>query len=99
MSFGDVEVYNKTYEQFLHAVRAAGDVDPDWSPPTPKYEYKWDVPEAQNGGANVGDGVFGPFGEEEMRAWFEANYFGSSGEKVKIRPVGGEWGNWDDVLD
>lgn len=72
---------------------------PDWTPPSVKYEYKWDVPEVQNGAANGSDGVFGPFSEEDMRAWYDASYFGATGEKVKVRPVGGEWRDWDDVVD
>lgn len=97
MSLGDIEIYNKTYEQFLRAVRASGSVDPNWEPPSTKYEYKWAVPEGAN--ANGTSSVFGPFGEEEMRAWYEASYFGPTGEKVKVRPLGGDWGDWEDVLD
>ena len=99
MSFGDVDAYNKTYEQFLRTVRAAGNVEPDWVPPSAKFEYKWDVPESANGTANGSASAFGPFSEEEMRAWFDASYFGPSGEKVKVRPVGGEWGDWEGVFD
>ncbi|KAL5532568.1 hypothetical protein ACEPAF_4342 [Sanghuangporus sanghuang] len=104
MSLGDIDVYNKTYEQFLRSVRTAGNVKPDWSPPPIMYEYKWDVPgtQTQNGSGetgNAGEQVFGPFGEEEMSAWYDAKYFGEFGEKVKVRVVGREWGDWDDVVD
>ena len=95
MSLGDTDIYNKTYEELVRAVRSAGKVDQAWVPPSAdvKYEYKWDVPEA--GDANQ---TFGPFSEEEMQAWYEAAYFGTAGEKVKVRRVGGEWGSWNDVV-
>lgn len=94
MSLGDTDVYSKTYEELVRAVRSSGAVDTSWVPPSAdvKYEYKWDVPGASGGEA------FGPFSEDEMRAWFKASYFGVGGEKVQVRPVGGEWGSWDDVL-
>lgn len=97
MSLGDTDIYSKTYEHILRSVRSAGDVAPDWVPPSAdalKYEYKWDVP-----GSTAQDGeVFGPFGEEDMDAWYKASYFGSSGEKVKVRRAGGEWDDWHSVL-
>ena len=96
MSLGDTDVYSKTYEELVRAVRAAGKVGQDWVPPSAdvKYEYKWDVP-----GASAEDGqVFGPFSEEEMQTWFKAQYFGVAGEKIKVRRQGGEWGSWDDVV-
>ena len=95
MSLGDTEIYNKTYEELVRSVRATGNVDKDWVPPSAdvQYEYKWDVPE-------VGDATqtFGPFSEEEMQAWYGAAYFGTAGEKVKVRKVGGEWGSWGAVV-
>ena len=95
MSLGDVDIYSKTYEELVRSIRRAGNVPEDWQPPSAdvKYEYKWAVPEAGDA-----DQVFGPFGEEEMQAWYGAAYFGSVGEKVKVRRVGGEWGNWSDVV-
>ncbi|KAH8116798.1 hypothetical protein DFH11DRAFT_1577595 [Phellopilus nigrolimitatus] len=99
MSFGDVDIYSKTYEHLLRSVRASGSVEPDWTPPDVKYEYKWDVPEAQLQSEGADPQVFGPFGEDEMKAWYSANYFGDSGEKVKVRASGGDWGDWDDVVD
>jgi CD2 antigen cytoplasmic tail-binding protein 2 len=96
MSLGDTDIYSKTYEELVRAVRSAGRVDPSWVPPSAdiQYEYKWDVP-----GVTSQDGEsFGPFGEDEMKVWFKAAYFGAMGEKVKVRPVGGDWGNWEDVL-
>ena len=96
MGLGDTDIYSKTYEELVRAVRSAGKVDRDWVPPSAdvKYEYKWDIP-----GSSGEDGqVFGPFSEEEMQAWYGAAYFGSVGEKVKVRRVGGEWGNWSDVV-
>ena len=99
LALGDVDVYNKTYEQFLRSVRSAGNVEPDWIPPPTKYEYKWDVPGTETQNGNAAEQIFGPFGEDEMLAWFGAKYFGESGEKVKVRVVGGEWGDWDDVVD
>ena len=95
MSLGDTDIYGKTYEELVRSGRASGKVDKDWIPPSAdvKYEYKWAVPEAGDA-----DQVFGPFGEEEMQAWYGAAYFGSIGEKVKVRRVGGGWGNWSDVV-
>lgn len=94
MSLGDTDIYSKTYEELVRSVRAAGRVDSAWVPPSAdvKYEYKWDMP-----GAVTGE-VFGPFGEEEMKTWHKAAYFGVGGEKVKIRAVGGKWGDWDDIV-
>ncbi|KAI0721092.1 hypothetical protein C8T65DRAFT_632193 [Cerioporus squamosus] len=95
MSLGDTDIYSKTYEELVRSVRGSGKVDKDWVPPSAdvKYEYKWDVPEAGDPGQ-----VFGPFSEEEMKAWHSAAYFGVSGEKVKVRKVGGDWGSWDEVV-
>jgi CD2 antigen cytoplasmic tail-binding protein 2 len=97
LSLGDGDIYNKTYEHVLRSVRSSGDVEPDWVPLTTTYEYKWDVPETTTNASDPQ--VFGPFKEAEMKAWYDANYFGVSGEKVKVRVVGGEWGDWDDVVD
>ncbi len=96
MSLGDLDIYDKTYEQLLRSIRSSGNVEPHWVPPNVKYEYKWDVSEAQ---ATAGDQVFGPFGGDELRAWYDAKYFGDAGEKVKVRVVGGEWGDWDHVVN
>jgi len=92
MSLGDTEIYSKTYEQIVRSIRSSGDVEPTWEPPSAevKYEYKWI-------GATDNQ-TFGPFGEEELGAWFKAAYFGSMGEKVKVRKVGGEWGDWDKIV-
>ncbi|KAJ3544932.1 hypothetical protein NM688_g5687 [Phlebia brevispora] len=96
MSMGDTDIYSKTYEELVRAVRKSGKVQDSWEPPSAdvKYEYKWDVP-----GATAGEGqVFGPFSEEEMQSWYKAAYFGIAGEKIKVRRVGGEWGSWDDIV-
>lgn len=95
MSLGDADVYSKTYEELVRSVRASGKVDRDWEPPSAdvKYEYKWAVPEAGDA-----EQVFGPFSEEDMQAWHSAAYFGTTGEKVKVRKLGGEWGNWNEVV-
>lgn len=94
MSLGDVDVYSKTYEELVRSVRASGQVAQDWMPPSAdiKYEYKWNVV-----GSETGD-TFGPFSEDKMRRWHSAAYFGQFGEKVKVRRLGGEWGDWDDVV-
>lgn len=94
MSLGDTDIYSKTYEELVRSVRSSGKVDQSWIPPSAdvRYEYKWDVPGAEDGQ------VFGPFSEEEMKGWFQAAYFGVAGEKVKARKVGGEWGSWDEVV-
>ena len=96
MSLGETDIYSKTYEELVRAVRSSGKVDKDWVPPSAdiKYEYKWDVP-----GSTGEDGqIFGPFSEEEMQAWHKAQYFGVAGEKIKIRKQGGDWGSWDDIV-
>jgi CD2 antigen cytoplasmic tail-binding protein 2 len=94
MSLGDTEIYSKTYEELVRAVRSSGSVDHSWEPPSAdrKFEYKWDIPQSQD------DQIFGPFGEEDMLSWHKASYFGPSGEKVKVRQVGKEWLSWDDVF-
>lgn len=96
MSLGDTDIYSKTYEELVRAVRRSGKVPESWEPPSAdaKYEYKWDVP----GSTGESGQVFGPFSEEEMHTWFKASYFGVAGEKIKVRRVGGEWSSWDDVL-
>lgn len=96
MALGDTDIYSKTYEQIVRAVRAAGKVDDAWVPPSAdiKYEYKWDVPDAS---AQEGQ-VFGPYSEEEMHAWYEASFFGAVGEKVKVRRTGGDWGSWSEIV-
>jgi len=99
MSFGDTDIYNKTYEELVRSVRSAGKVDQSWVPPSAdvKFEYVWDVPGATTPGQ---DGqIFGPYSEEEMRTWYKATYFGPSGEKIKVRTVGStEWVTWDYVV-
>ncbi|KAI0065410.1 hypothetical protein BV25DRAFT_1913465 [Artomyces pyxidatus] len=94
MSLGDTDIYSRTYEELVRSVRSAGKVEPSWIPPSAdvKYEYRWDV-----AGSTGQDGeVFGPFGEDEMKTWFNASYFGVAGENVKVRVVGGDWMAWDD---
>jgi len=96
LSLGDIDIYSRTYEEIVRSVRSAGKVGSSWVPPSAdvKYEYKWDVP-----GSTGGEGqVFGPYSEDEMLSWFKASYFGLTGEKVKVRPVGGDWGSWSDCL-
>lgn len=95
MSLGDTDIYSKTYEELVRSVRSSGIVDAAWEPPSAdvKFEYKWNTPEA-----GQTDEVFGPFGEEEIKSWFNASYFGTAGEKIKVRCVGGAWGDWDDIV-
>ena len=95
MSFGDTDIYSKTYEELVRIVRRTGKVNDAWVPPSAdvSYEYKWDVPGVTDEGQ-----VFGPFSEEEMRGWYKASFFGVAGEKIKVRRTGGEWGAWDDVV-
>ena len=95
MSLGDADIYNKTYEELVRSVRSSKIVDDSWEPPSAdvKYEYKWIASDSVAGDVEI----FGPFAEEEMQAWFKANYFGVAGEKVKVRRVGGDWVDWDDV--
>ncbi|KAG7447910.1 uncharacterized protein BT62DRAFT_890498 [Guyanagaster necrorhizus] len=95
MTLGDVDIYSKSYEELVRTVRSSGSVDASWEPPSAdkKFEYKWNMPAS---GQTVQ--TFGPFGEEEMRSWYKASYFGAAGEKVKVREVGSEWKDWDDAL-
>lgn len=95
MSLGDTDIYSKTYEELVRSVRSSATMPEDWSPPSAdaKYEYRWNMP-----GAGMPEDIFGPFGEDEMKAWFKASYFGPTGEKVKVREVGGDWADWDDVI-
>ncbi|KAF4576772.1 CD2 antigen cytoplasmic tail-binding protein 2/Lin1 [Pleurotus pulmonarius] len=96
MSLGDTDIYSKTYEELVRDIRRSGAVDQAWIPPSAdvQYEYKWDMPEVVGQEA----ASFGPYSEEEMKAWYKAAYFGPTGDKVKVRSVGGEWGDWDDVV-
>lgn len=95
MSLGDADIYSKTYEEIVRSVRSSGTVDSSWVPPSAdiKYEYKWSSPEA-----GQTEAVFGPFGEEEIKSWFNASYFGPAGEKIRVRRVGGDWGDWEDTV-
>jgi CD2 antigen cytoplasmic tail-binding protein 2 len=95
MSMGDTNIYNRTFEELVRSVRKSGIVDESWVPPSSdvKYEYKWSSAEV-----GQSEEIFGPFGEEEIKAWFNASYFGPSGEKVRVRLVRGEWGSWNDVV-
>ena len=100
LSLGDVDIYNKTYEHLLRSVRSKGDVEADWEPESanPKFEYKWDIPQASDKPGE--EKTYGPYGEADMKAWFGAQYFGATGEKVKVRRVGQkEWGSWEDVME
>ena len=97
MDLGDTDIYSKTYEELVRSVSASGRVDSSWIPPSAdiKYEYRWDVP----GAAGAAGEAFGPFTEDEMKSWFRAAYFGGSGEKVKVRTVGGgPWKHWEEVI-
>ncbi|KAJ7063394.1 hypothetical protein C8F01DRAFT_1132862 [Mycena amicta] len=96
MSLGDADIYSKTYEELVRAVRASGLVDATWVPPSndKTYQYKWRDP-----GAGTPDEIFGPFGKEDLISWFRASYFGSTGEKVQVRETDGEWSDWDDFFD
>ena len=46
MSFGDTDIYNKTYEELVRSVRSSGKVSNEGIPPSAdvRYEYVWDVP-------------------------------------------------------
>ncbi|KAJ7271876.1 hypothetical protein B0H12DRAFT_1177403 [Mycena haematopus] len=96
MSLGDTDIYSKTFEELVRSVRSSGLVDPSWVPPSndKQYEYRWRVD-----GTEQPREVFGPFSKEDMAAWHKAAYFGLAGEKVEVRETGGEWGDWDRVLE
>lgn len=95
MALGDVDIYSKPYESLVRSVRASAIVDQNWEPPSAdaKFEYKW-----ANTEVGQTEETFGPFGEAEMRGWYQADYFGPAGERVLVRPLGGAWGPWRDVL-
>ncbi|EJD55099.1 hypothetical protein AURDEDRAFT_78013 [Auricularia subglabra TFB-10046 SS5] len=89
----NVDVYSATYEELLRSVRRSKLVPDDWKPPErePKVEYRW----------KGGDGqTFGPYSQEEMAAWRDADYFGGpEASKIELRPVGSnDWKSWDDVF-
>ncbi|KAF9265479.1 hypothetical protein L218DRAFT_957059 [Marasmius fiardii PR-910] len=95
MDMGNVDVYSTTYEELVRSVRSSGIVDASWIPPSAdkRFEYRWNTPGGQSAE------TFGPFSEEEMRAWYKAAYFGPKGEKVQVREEGGgDWGDWEDIL-
>ncbi|KAJ7449905.1 hypothetical protein FB451DRAFT_743438 [Mycena latifolia] len=96
MSLGDTDIYSKTYEELVRAVRSSGLVEPSWIPPSndKSYEFKW-----REGGAGQPGEVFGPYGKQEMTSWYQASYFGPTGEKVEIRETGGPWSNWGDLFE
>ncbi|KJA27107.1 hypothetical protein HYPSUDRAFT_986995 [Hypholoma sublateritium FD-334 SS-4] len=95
MSLGDTDVYSKTYEELVRSVRSSAAVEENWEPPSAdvEYEYKWSSPDA-----GQTEDTFGPFGEEDIKSWYNAAYFGPAGEKIKIRRVGQDWGDWKDVV-
>jgi CD2 antigen cytoplasmic tail-binding protein 2 len=87
------EIYSTTYEAILRSVRRSGMVPEDWVPPKPNFEYKWTVEGATTQGVN------GPYSEEEIRTWFNAGYFGDSGERIALRVVGTEeWEGWNELF-
>jgi len=94
MSLGDTDIYSKTYEELVRTVRSSGIVDTSWEPKSAdiKYEYRWHIPGIEHADS------FGPYSEEEMKAWLRASYFGPYGEKVQVRQAGGEWADWDEVI-
>ena len=96
MGLGDTDIYSKTYEELVRSVRSSGIVDASWVPPSAdvKYEYRWAVPDSSGQEGQV----FGPFGEEEIQAWYKAGYFGTAAEKIQVRKVGGDWGTWDEIV-
>ncbi|GJJ10585.1 hypothetical protein Clacol_004812 [Clathrus columnatus] len=109
MSHGNIDIYSWTYEQLLRSVRAAGNVEPDWVPPNHSaiYEYRWAVNDSgetnQNGESHdhvpPQVQVYGPYREEELLSWYNANYFGDGGEKIRLRRTGeNEWWSWDEVI-
>ncbi|KAF8212138.1 hypothetical protein K438DRAFT_1902951 [Mycena galopus ATCC 62051] len=87
MSLGDTDIYSKTFEELVRAVRSSGIVDPEWVPPSndKQYEYKWRA----EGAGQPGE-VFGPFSKENMAAWYKP---------LEVRETGGGWGDWDSVLE
>ncbi|CAG7855078.1 SubName: Full=Uncharacterized protein {ECO:0000313/EMBL:CCA71518.1} [Serendipita indica DSM 11827] len=91
----DPDVYSNTYEGILRSVRRSGTVPQDWVPPQPQYEYCWAQTDASNGAA---DTVYGPFPARDMQQWYEASFFGLSGEKIRAQSGTSEWQAWDDVF-
>ncbi|KZS91111.1 hypothetical protein SISNIDRAFT_457099 [Sistotremastrum niveocremeum HHB9708] len=92
----NVDIYSATYESILRSLRSSGKVPPEWTPPSQniKLEYRWADP--TQGQENE---TFGPFSEEELRAWYGAAYFGQDGERILLRRVGEEyWGTWEETL-
>lgn len=102
MSHGNIDIYSWTYEQLLRSVRAAGDVGPDWIPQSHDaiYEYKWAAIDDSVGAENQSNPqVYGPYKEEELLSWYDADYFGDAGEKIRVRRIReNEWRSWDEVI-
>jgi CD2 antigen cytoplasmic tail-binding protein 2 len=95
----DAEVYSTTFEAHVRSIRRSGVVPAEWNPPVTAYEYRW----ADNVGAPDTKGaVYGPFSALEMRTWYDASFFGFSGEKILLRKVkdgmADEWAEWGDVF-
>lgn len=55
-----------------------------------KHEYKWV--------RAMDSQMFGPFGEEELNIWYNAVYFGSMDEEVKVRKVVEGNRDWDQII-
>lgn len=95
----DTEIYSTTFEALVRSIRRSGVVTGEWNPPVTTYEYRW----ADNAGAPDTKGaVYGPFSALEMQTWYDASFFGLSGEKILLREVTdgktSEWVVWDDVF-
>jgi CD2 antigen cytoplasmic tail-binding protein 2 len=95
----DTEIYSTTFEALVRSIRRSGVVTAEWNPPVTAYEYRW----ADNAGAPDTKGaVYGPFNALEMQTWYDASFFGLSGEKILLRKVTdgktSEWAEWEDVF-
>lgn len=40
----------------------------------------------------------GPFSVQQLNTWKSTGFFGPQCENVEVRLVGGEWGQWTDVV-
>lgn len=95
--FGQLDVYDETYESLLAAVHKSGLVRQTFDPaarfdaPAETWEYKWApaylAATAREAGTSVAPDVevFGPFSHSDLTAWAQEGYFGPQHERILLR--------------
>ena len=85
---GQAEIYNTEREMLMRAYqKSTGQVWTDETQQSSEWEYRW------SDGRN-GENVHGPYPADDMKAWFEAGYFGDG---VEFRKIG--MTDWNTVVD